>query len=136
MIIGIVHVTLAACLVQRLAEVALGERNRRRMLAQGGREYGRGHYPLLVLAQAGWFGTFVGEISHRDPKLWPLLLLVWACMLLRIWCVAALGPFWTTRVIVVPGATLVRRGPYALLPHPMYLLLLVEVVALPAACGR
>ena len=133
---GIAHATLALCFVQRVGEVALGEHNRRRLLAEGGQEFGRGHYPLLALAQAAWFGVMLGEISHRSPKVWALLVLVWLCMLLRVWCVTTLGRFWTTRVVVVPGATLVRRGPYRVLPHPMYLLLLLEVVAFPLAWGE
>ena len=38
---------------------------------------------------------------------------------------------WNTRIIVVPGLPLVRRGPYRLLPHPNYVAVVVEGLALP-----
>jgi len=36
------------------------------------------------------------------------------------WAILTLGPFWTFRVIVVPGVTLVATGPYRWLRHPNY----------------
>jgi methyltransferase len=54
---------------------------------------------------------------------------------LRWWAVASLGDRWTTRVVVVPGATPVRSGPYRFLRHPNYLAVAVEVLSLPLACG-
>jgi methyltransferase len=50
---------------------------------------------------------------------------------LRWWCIRTLGPHWNTRVIVVPGTTPVRRGPYRLLRHPNYLAVVIEGAALP-----
>ncbi|MGP3637169.1 isoprenylcysteine carboxylmethyltransferase family protein [Streptomyces sp. 24-1644] len=49
----------------------------------------------------------------------------------RWWCVRSLGPYWNTRVIVIPGMPLSRRGPYRWLRHPHYLLVAVEGIALP-----
>ena len=46
-----------------------------------------------------------------------------------------LGERWTTRVIVLPGETLVRRGPYRLIPHPNYAVVAGEIVVLPLALG-
>jgi methyltransferase len=54
---------------------------------------------------------------------------------LRVWTIAALGPYWTTRVISVRGAPLVRRGPYRLFRHPNYLIVCAEIFILPFAFG-
>ena len=62
---------------------------------------------------------------------WPMLALVGGTMALRYWVVATLGTRWTTRVLVEPGLPLVGGGPFRLLPHPNYLAVAVEVVALP-----
>jgi len=62
---------------------------------------------------------------------WPMLALVLASQGLRWWCIATLGERWNTRVIVVPGLPLVRRGPYRWLAHPNYVAVAVEGVALP-----
>jgi methyltransferase len=50
---------------------------------------------------------------------------------LRWWCIRTLGRRWNTRVVVVPGLPLVRSGPYRLIPHPNYVAVVVEGVALP-----
>ncbi|MGZ9034152.1 MAG: hypothetical protein ACXW25_07035, partial [Rhodospirillales bacterium] len=45
---------LAFVIVQRLGELALARANARHLLAQGGKEVGRGHYPLFILLHASW----------------------------------------------------------------------------------
>ena len=50
----------------------------------------------------------------------PLLALFGLVEVARIWVIATLGPRWTTRIIVVPGETLVSRGPYRFVNHPNY----------------
>ena len=46
-----------------------------------------------------------------------------------------LGPFWTTRIITVPNAPLVRDGPYRFFRHPNYLVVVGEIAVLPLAFG-
>ena len=60
-----------------------------------------------------------------------MLAVVLAAQALRWWCIATLGRRWNTRVIVVPGLPLVRRGPYRWLSHPNYVAVVVEGFALP-----
>jgi hypothetical protein len=59
-----------------------------------------------------------------------MLVLVALSQVLRWWCVATLGPRWSTLVIVVPQAPLIRRGPYRWLyrwlHHPNYVAVVVE----------
>ncbi len=55
--------------------------------------------------------------------------------LVRLWVIASLGPHWTTRVIVQPGAPLVTRGPYRFLRHPNYAVVALEIPVLPLAFG-
>ena len=43
-----------------------------------------------------------------------------AAKALKWWAILELGPFWTFRVIVIPGARLVRSGPYRYMRHPNY----------------
>jgi methyltransferase len=50
---------------------------------------------------------------------------------MRWWCVAVLGKHWNPRLIVIPGAPLVHRGPYRFLHHPNYTAVTAEVAALP-----
>jgi methyltransferase len=53
----------------------------------------------------------------------------------RAWVLAALGSRWTTRIVVVPGAPLVRSGPYRLISHPNYVIVAGEILVLPLAFG-
>ena len=48
---------------------------------------------------------------------------------------ASLGPRWTTRIIVLPEADLVRRGPYRFINHPNYLVVVSEILVLPLVFG-
>jgi methyltransferase len=43
---------LLLLVLERIAELRLSERNARRLLAAGGVEAGRGHYPAMVLFHA------------------------------------------------------------------------------------
>ena len=122
--------------VERLVELVVSARNARWSLARGGRESGRGHFPAMVALHTGLLVACVAEAALADrpflPWLgWPALAVVLASQGLRWWCIAVLGPRWNTRVIVVPGLPLVRRGPYRVLAHPNYVAVVAEGVALP-----
>ena len=53
----------------------------------------------------------------------------------RIWVLASLGPRWTTRIIVLPGAPLVKRGPYRFVDHPNYVVVVAEIAVVPLVFG-
>ena len=125
---------LALVTLQRLAELALARRNTRRLLAQGGVEIAPGHYPTVVALHAAWLlGLWLlAPTRASDPT---LLAVFCALQVGRGWVLASLGTRWTTRIIVVPGAPLVRSGPYRLLSHPNYLIVAGEILVLPLAFG-
>jgi methyltransferase len=121
--------------VQRLIEVAWGERNRRRLLAQGGVEAGAGHYPLFFAVHGGWLASLAVLVPADAPVLWPLLAAFLVLQAARLWVIASLGERWTTRIVVLPAAPLVRRGPYRWCRHPNYLIVACEIALLPLAFG-
>ena len=51
----------------------------------------------------------------------------------HIWIILTLGKYWTTRVVTVPGAPLVRSGAYGIFRHPNYLAVLAQIALLPLA---
>jgi methyltransferase len=120
--------------VERLAELALANRNTRRLLARGGVEAAPEHYPLIVGLHAGWLAGLWWLAWDRPVQLtW---LAVFALLQgLRVWTLATLGGRWTTRIIALPGETPVRRGPYRFLRHPNYLVVIGEIAILPLAFG-
>ena len=125
---------LALVTLQRLAELALAQRNTRRLLAEGGVEVARGHYPAVVALHAAWLSGLWLLALPRAPDL-VLLAAFGALQIGRCWVLYALGPRWTTRIVVVPGAPLVRSGPYRLVKHPNYLIVAGEILILPLAFG-
>jgi methyltransferase len=54
---------------------------------------------------------------------------------LRVWVVRSLGPYWNTRIVLVPGATLVKKGPYRYVRHPNYMVIVLELLSIPILCG-
>lgn len=125
---------LAFVTMQRLVELALANRNARRLLARGALEHGRGHYGWIVAVHAAWLAALWTWAPHR-PVDWRLLALFGVLQLGRVWVIATLGERWTTRIIVLPGAPLVTSGPYRFLSHPNYLIVVLEIAALPMAFG-
>ena len=126
---------LALVLVQRGGELVLAARNTRRLKAIGAVEVGARHYPLFILLHGSWLLALLLLVpADRQPD-WRLLGLFLLLQLARVWVVLSLGRFWTTRVITLPGAPLVRRGPYRWLQHPNYLVVIGEIAALPLAFG-
>ncbi|WP_210637535.1 isoprenylcysteine carboxyl methyltransferase family protein [Streptomyces sp. GESEQ-13] len=125
-----------AVAVERLAELVVARRNAAWTLERDGVEHGRGHYPVMVVLHTGLLAGCLLEPLLADrpflPALgWPALALTLLAQALRWWCVTTLGPYWNTRVIVVPGARLVGAGPYRFLRHPNYVAVVVEGAALP-----
>jgi methyltransferase len=121
--------------LQRLGELAYARHNSRRLIAAGGHEFGACHYPLLVLLHASWLLALLLAVPPEAAVNWPLLALFALLQAGRLWVIASLGRFWTTRIISLPNAPLVRRGPYRFLRHPNYLIVVLEIAVLPLAFG-
>ncbi len=122
--------------LERVVELVVSKRHLEWSLANGGREFGAGHYPVMIALHTALLVGAVVEVwlLHRPflPWLgWSMLVLVGAAQALRWWCIITLSSRWNTRVVVIPGDSLVRTGPYRRLRHPNYLAVVVEGIALP-----
>ena len=132
MILNILILSLVT--VQRLGELWLSNRNTKRLLAQGAREHAPGHYLPIVALHAAWLITlWLLALSPPIDGFWLAMFVL--IELARIWVLATLGPRWTTRIIVLPDAPLVRRGPYRWVNHPNYLVVIAEIAVLPLVFG-
>lgn len=132
-----IFVTLIA--LQRLMELRFSRGHEISLRAKGAYERGAGHYPLIAILHAAWLLVTLLEGWLRGAELsplWPLwVALFWGGQALRYWAILSLGERWTTRVMVLPGAPLVRSGPYKFLPHPNYLAVVMEIFAAPLMFG-
>jgi methyltransferase len=120
---------------QRLGELVYARRNESRLRTRGAVESGARHYPLFILLHGAWLLAVFLLIPVDQVPSWPLLGLFLLLQAARVWVVATLGPYWTTRVLSLPGAPLVRRGPYRWVQHPNYLIVTAEIAVLPLAFG-
>lgn len=125
---------LSLVTVQRLSELIIARRNTTRLLAIGGVETGAAHYPVMVSLHAAWLaGLWFFAVSQ--PVSLSLLALYGVAQLFRLWILLSLGSRWTTRIITIPGETLVARGPYRFMRHPNYVLVATEIPLLPMVFG-
>jgi methyltransferase len=124
--------------LQRLGELLLAKRNTDRLRVRGAYEVAAGHYPLIVALHAAWLAGLWYFVVERAADI--DLSCVWlgafvVLQVLRVWVIATLGPRWTTRIIVLPGAPLVTAGPYRFVSHPNYWVVAAEILVLPLVFG-
>lgn len=130
------YVIVSAVVIQRLIELLLSAHNTRKLKAEGGIEIGAKHYPLFILLHGSWLLA----IALLTPKtasvnFWLLALYI-LLQFARIWVIASLGKYWTTRIITMPRAPLVKKGPYRYMRHPNYLIVICEIALLPLVFGN
>jgi methyltransferase len=130
------YVIIALVALQRLAEIAYAQRNTRALLARGAVEIGRRHYPLIVALHAAWLVAILAFLPRPVVINAVMLALFVVLQGLRLWVLATLGPYWTTRIITLEGAPLVRRGPYRFIRHPNYAVVVGEIAVLPLVFGE
>ena len=125
---------LAFVTMQRLAELLLSQRNTKRLLARGAHEVAPEHYPFMVLLHACWLAVLWFLGPGPPIEIIPLAIFV-LLQVARVWVIATLGDRWTTRIIILPGASLVTSGPYRWVNHPNYLIVIGEIAVLPLVFG-
>lgn len=122
-------------ILQRMIEVIIAKRNEKRMLAAGAYEAGAAHYPFMIALHVVFFVSLITEVFLLGQAISPwfewLFVLFFFVQVLRVWCLASLGPFWNTKIIILPGANVVKKGPYHLFRHPNYLVVCIEILLLP-----
>ncbi|MFI5371237.1 MAG: isoprenylcysteine carboxyl methyltransferase family protein [Candidatus Eisenbacteria bacterium] len=137
--LGPLALFLAVLLAQRTGELIHSAANTRRLVASGAREHGAGHLPLIVMVHVLFPLCLASEVvflGARPGRLWVMWLVLWlGAQALRLAAVRALGERWSVRILVLPGAPLVRRGPYRVLRHPNYLAVVIELLAGPLMFG-
>jgi methyltransferase len=131
-----IQIILGAVLLQRLAELWYSRRNTERLLDAGAVEIGAAHYPYIVLLHAAWLAALVLLTPDNAPVNYGWLAVFLGLQAARVWILVALGRYWTTRVLTLPGTPLVRRGPYRYMHHPNYVVVAGEIAVLPLVFGQ
>jgi methyltransferase len=125
--------------IERLIELLIARRNERWMLSRGAREYGHSFSKVLFTFHGLWFFSFILEasLSQRSPLIGPVWIMGMLLLMqsLRYWCILSLGYHWNTKIIVLPRAEIVRKGPYRWLRHPNYWVVRIEMALYPLLFG-
>ena len=136
---AILVLAVALVAAQRIFELFLARRNERRARARGAVERGEGHYLFIVSLHVLWLVSTLVEGLLRGPEIpafWPVPLALFLLVQpLRYWALFSLGESWNTKILVVPGASPVRKGPYRYLNHPNYVVVVTEILTFPLIFG-
>lgn len=129
------YIFILFVICQRIAELFIAKRNERILLSQGAYEVGKGHYPYMIAMHVSFFISLIMEVilfERSISNVFPLLLLFFLLVQgLRIWCIVSLGKFWNTKIIILPGANVLKNGPYRFMRHPNYFVVSLEFLLIP-----
>ena len=135
----IAAVVSAIVYVPMLVEARRAATNERAQRARGGIEAPGDVYRMMRVAYPGAFLLMIVDGATRGgadlKSLAAGAALFVAAKSLKWWAIQTLGPSWTFRVIVVPGAPLAATGPYRFLRHPNYLAVIGELIAVGLMTG-
>lgn len=129
------YVFLTFLVFQRLVELVIAQNNERWMVEQGAYEVGKEHYKYIVLVHVMFILSLLIEVVYfeKEPSWWswvPFLLFLFA-QVLRVWSIASLGKFWNTKILILPQAQVIQKGPYRFFRHPNYIVVAVEILVIP-----
>jgi methyltransferase len=133
---GLPQLAALLILAQRGFEELYSRHNTRRLLRLGGCEVGREFYPVVAATHLGWIAALGLLVPPRAQASTPLLGAFLGLQVARYWIIGTLGRYWTHRILTLPGAPVVTRGPYRFLRHPNYAVTLAETLLLPLAFGQ
>lgn len=129
-------VIITIVILQRFVEVLVAKRNEKSMLSKGAYEVGSSHYSFMIALHVSFFLCLILEVVIFNKSLSPLFPYLFSLFLitqaLRIWCLTSLGSFWNTKIIILPGANVVKKGPYLFFRHPNYLVVCMEILLIPS----
>ena len=132
-------VFLVYLVLERLVELRISARHARVLRARGAVERGTEHFPWIVALHVLFPLTLVAEVlwggARPGSNWWVWLILFVAAQGLRFTAIRTLGIYWNVRILVVPGMSPVRHGPYRWLKHPNYVAVALECLAAPMMFG-
>ncbi|WP_034343577.1 isoprenylcysteine carboxyl methyltransferase family protein [Deinococcus misasensis] len=129
-------VLLMVVAIQRLFELRIAKRNEAWARSQGAKEYGQDHYWMFFVLHPLWMLSFTLEGYFRDaPVQWWAVGVYLILQLLRYQVISTLGPYWNTRILIVPGGQRISKGLYRFLKHPNYVVVALEIFITPLIVG-
>ncbi len=129
------YILIGFVIIQRLIELVIAKRNEKISLKNGGVEYDKKGYFVIVIMHIFFFISLFAEKFYFERalnKFWIIFLILFiAAQVLRYWSIISLGSMWNTRIIIIPGSKLVKYGPYKYFKHPNYMAVITELAVIP-----
>jgi methyltransferase len=126
---------LGFVILQRLIELVIAKRNAKVSFSKDAVEIDAPGYKYIVLMHTLFLISLILEKLIIQPGLnflWYLFLILFLiAQFLRYWSIVSLGDFWNTRILIVKGSKLVKKGPYKFFAHPNYLAVITEIAVIP-----
>lgn len=126
-------------MIQRLTEVRIAKSNEQKLRRKGAVEAGKEHYKWMVLLHASFFVVFFLEVALMDarPPSWRMIpfILFLIAQVIRVWVISSLGVYWNTKILLLPGANVIAKGPYRFMRHPNYTVVSLELFVIPLIFG-
>ena len=136
--LGLFTTALLATGLMRLGEVAVSARRMRQrpeaVLAEPAL------FPAMALLHVGLIVLPLAEVFVLErPFSWltagPALGLLVGATALRVWTLKTIGISWNVRVVRPEPDRIATTGPYRWIRHPNYLVVILEILALPMLHG-
>ncbi len=128
---------LLLIIIQRITEMRISKRNEKVLIQKGAVEFGKSHFKFIIMLHALFFISMVFEYSVKAKSieftLYNIILLSFVVILqaFRFSTIKSLGIYWTTRIYRVPGEPLIKTGLYKYLKHPIYIIVILEIIIIP-----
>jgi methyltransferase len=93
-------------------------------------------FPVMVVLHVGVIVLPVAEVVLLERALYPWLavgagMVLFGATGLRVWTLRSIGRAWNVRVVKPEPDAVSTRGPYRWIRHPNYLVVILELAALP-----
>jgi methyltransferase len=127
-------IVLALAFLPMALEARLAAVHDRALRSQGAVEPQDDVFPVMQVAYPASFLAMALEFALRGARMDGLFAAGTAVFVLakaiKYWAIGTLGPRWTFRVLVPPGSSLIRHGPYRFLRHPNYVGVIGELAGM------
>ncbi len=120
-------------ITQRISELLIAKKNERWLRTMGAIEYGKGHYPFIVLLHTFFISSLIAEYLLRPGSNLDIVFFILFFVLIaaKIWVITSLGIYWNTKILRIQGMAPIKKGAYRFLKHPNYIIVVCEFIVVP-----
>ncbi len=119
-------------ILQRLFELIIAKRNEKWARSRGAVEFGQNHYPYIIVLHTAFIISLITEYFYKGGDLnHTFLFIFFVLILFKVWVIASLGKYWNTKILRIPGSAFIKKGPYKLIKHPNYFIVVCEIIIIP-----